>query len=89
MSRLLLICLLGIAAWAAVPVITPVESIEINGTAKDMVLSGKRLLVATDMGHIEVHDIESKKKITVTSVSGEEDEIECHGGTLTLKIKEG
>jgi WD40 repeat protein len=40
----------------------PVESIDINGTAKDMVLHGEKLVVATDMGHIEIYDTKDNHK---------------------------
>jgi WD40 repeat protein len=43
--------------------ITPVDTIEINGTAKDLSLHGDMLDIATDMGHIEVYDIKTKQKI--------------------------
>jgi len=42
---------------------TPVDTLEVNGTAKDMVLVKNHLVVATDMGHIEVYDIDTKRKI--------------------------
>ena len=47
----------------ATPILTPVESIEVNGTAKDMVFSNGHLVIATDMGHIEVYDTATKQKI--------------------------
>jgi WD40 repeat protein len=43
--------------------ITPIDTIEINGTAKDLSLYGDMLNIATDMGHIEVYDIKTKQKI--------------------------
>ena len=46
----------------------PVDSIEINGTSKDMVLHGKILDIATDMGHIEIYDTQSKQKLKVISI---------------------
>ena len=46
----------------------PVDSIEINGTSKDMVLHGNVLDIATDMGHIEVYDIQSKQKLKEISI---------------------
>jgi len=52
----------------AVPVFTPIDTIEVNGTAKDMVLNGDTLVIATDMGHIEIHDIVTKKKIKEISL---------------------
>ncbi len=47
----------------ATPTLKPIDSIEINGTVKDMVLRDNLLVVATDMGHIEVKDIATKKSI--------------------------
>jgi len=55
-------CLLTLSIWA-VPTLTPVETIEVNGTAKDMVLDKDNLVIATDMGHIEVYDTAHKKKL--------------------------
>ena len=45
----------------ATPTLKPIDTIEINGTVKDMVLRDNLLVVATDMGHIEVKDIATKK----------------------------
>jgi len=47
----------------ATPIFTPENSIEINGTAKDMVLKNGHLIVATDMGHIEIYDIDKREKL--------------------------
>lgn len=41
---------------------SPIETIEVNGTAKDMVLVDNQLVVATDMGHIEIYDASTIKK---------------------------
>ena len=43
--------------------LSPVSTIEINGTAKDMVLVDNQLVVATDMGHIEIYDATTKEKL--------------------------
>ena len=67
MKRLLLLCLLSMAAWAT-PTFSPVETIEVNGTAKDMVLSDGHLVIATDMGHIEVYDTANRQKIKEISI---------------------
>ena len=48
--------------WA-VPTLKPIDRIEVNGTVKDMVLMDNLLIIATDMGHIEIKDIESNKSI--------------------------
>jgi hypothetical protein len=62
MKKYILFCFLSVASFA-VTSLTPVDTIEINGTAKDMVLNGDTLVIATDMGHIEIHDTVNKKKI--------------------------
>ncbi len=67
MKKIILFCLLSVLGWSTAE-FTPVENIEINGTAKDMVLEGNRLVIATDMGHIEVYDIEKKQKIKEISI---------------------
>ena len=58
-----LAALLLSASLFAVESYVPVATIDINGTAKDMVLHQNRLLVATDKGHIEVYDSESREKV--------------------------
>jgi len=67
MKSVWLFCLVSIAVWAT-PVLTPVDTIEVNGTAKDMVLSNGHLVIATDMGHIEVYDTAKRKKIKEISI---------------------
>jgi len=67
MRKYLLLCLLSMVAWAT-PTFSPVKSIEIDGMAKDMVLSGDHLVIATDMGHIEVYDTASGEKIKEISI---------------------
>ena len=67
MRELLLLCLVSMAAWAT-PTFSPVETIEVNGTAKDMVLSNGHLVIATDMGHIEVYDTAKHQKIEEISI---------------------
>ncbi len=62
MKKVILYLLLSLSLFATSE-FTPVDSIEINGTAKDMVLDGNNLVIATDMGHIEVYDIVKKEKI--------------------------
>ena len=56
----------------ATPILKPIDSIEINGTVKDMVLRDNTLVVATDMGHIEVKDIDNNnssiQNITIPNV---------------------
>ena len=67
MKKYILFFLLS-AAGFAVTSFAPVDVIEINGTAKDMVLNGDNLIIATDMGHIEVHDTIKKEKIKEISI---------------------
>ena len=62
MKQLLFWCVCSLFVWAA-EVITPTVTIEVNGTAKDMVLHGDRLVIATDMGHIETYDTTTNSKI--------------------------
>jgi len=59
--RYTLFFVLSLYAFAVVEV-APVSTIEINGTAKDMVLVDNQLVVATDMGHIEIYDASTKEK---------------------------
>jgi len=66
-KKYLLICLLTVFGWSA-QTFVPVGSIEINGTVKDMVLHGDDLVIATDMGHIEVYDTLKKEKIKEISI---------------------
>ena len=61
MIKYLVPLLISVAAWA-VPVLSPVDTIEVNGTAKDMVLVNGTLVVATDMGHIEVYNAQNRQK---------------------------
>ncbi len=49
----------NIFLYATTPTLKPIDSIEINGTVKDMVLRDHVLVVATDMGHIEIKDIDN------------------------------
>ena len=62
MRGVLFFLLSSIFLWAT-PTLKPLESIEINGTVKDMVLRENVLVVATDMGHIEIKDITTKKSL--------------------------
>ncbi|NOZ90015.1 MAG: PQQ-binding-like beta-propeller repeat protein [Epsilonproteobacteria bacterium] len=62
MKNILIAMLLTVMGYA-VSDITPTFTIDINGTAKDMVLDGDNLVIATDMGHIEVYDSVKKEKI--------------------------
>jgi len=68
MRRIILFLTFSISIIWAVPTFSPVDSIEINGTAKDMVLRDNKLVIATDMGHIEVYDLNNTKKIKEISI---------------------
>ncbi len=61
--RKIFIPLILISITWAVPTIIPTSIIDINGTVKDMVLDGDNLIVATDMGHIEIINTINNKKI--------------------------
>ena len=67
MRNIIVVMLLSLFAWGFQE-LTPVGSIEVNGTAKDMVLNGEKLVIATDMGHIEVYDIATHEKIKEISI---------------------
>ena len=67
MKKLFIYLIFTSIIWA-VPTISPISTIEINGTAKDMVLDGDNLVIATDMGHIEVYDTIKKEKIKEISI---------------------
>ncbi len=56
-----------------VPTLKPIDRIEVNGTVKDMVLRDNMLIIATDMGHIEIKDIESNKSIKDISIPNVKD----------------
>ena len=57
----------------AIPTLKPIDTIEVNGTVKDMVLRDNLLIVATDMGHIEVKDIDNNKSIKNISIPNVKD----------------
>ncbi len=67
MKSLLGICLLTLSTFAF-STFSPVASIDINGTAKDMVLTDNKLVIATDMGHIEIYDTTSREKLQEISI---------------------
>ncbi len=58
--------------WA-VPIIKPIDSIEVNGTVRDMVLRDNILVIATDMGHIEIKDITTRQNIKNISIPNVKD----------------
>ena len=72
MRTLALLSLLTIASWS-VTELAPIDTLEINGTAKDMVLRGGHLVIATDMGHIEVYNTADNKKIKEISIPNVKD----------------
>jgi WD40 repeat protein len=65
--RYALFFLLSLYAFATVE-LNPIANIEINGTAKDMVLVDNQLVVATDMGHIEIYDATTREKQNEISI---------------------
>jgi WD40 repeat protein len=67
MKHLVLLILITLSSWS-LSEFTPIDSIEINGTAKDMVLVDDRLVVATDMGHIEIYDTKDNNKSNEISI---------------------
>jgi WD40 repeat protein len=46
----------------------PAATIDLNGTAKDMVYVDGELVIATDMGHIEVYKIPEREKVKEVSI---------------------
>ena len=61
MKTLLFVTLLTLTGWSS-PTFSPIANIEINGTAKDMVLRDDKLIIATDMGHIEIYNTKENNK---------------------------
>ncbi len=72
MKTAFFLCLCNIFLWAT-PTLKPIDSIEINGTVKDMVLRDNLLVIATDMGHIEVKDIDTNQSIKNISIPNVKD----------------
>jgi len=64
---LIFLSLLTISTWS-ISELSPIDTIEINGTAKDMVLSDEKLVIATDMGHIEIYRTKDNSKIEEISI---------------------
>jgi len=63
--------LFSIAYTFATPIVNPVQQIEVNGVAKDMILRDNTIIVATDNGAVQVYDYEAKvfsKIITLPKV---------------------
>jgi len=67
MIKYFLLSIFCSVSWAA-QVLAPIDTIEINGTVKDMVIEGNKLLAATDMGHVELYDTETREKIKEISI---------------------
>jgi len=67
-----LLALLTVCSWSLTE-LSPIDSIEINGTAKDMVLSGEQLVIATDMGHIEIYNTQDNNKTNEISIPNVKD----------------
>ncbi|MEA1880095.1 MAG: hypothetical protein U9N11_05590 [Campylobacterota bacterium] len=67
----LFILILSVTCLLASSVVTPVQQIEVNGVAKDMILRDNTIIVATDNGAVQVYDYEAKvfsKIITLPKV---------------------
>ena len=58
---------------SAIVELSPISSIEINGTAKDMVLVENKLVIATDMGHIEIYNTLTNEKLQSISIANVKD----------------
>jgi len=56
-----------------VETLMPTGTIDVNGTVKDMVLVEDRLVVATDMGHIEIYDASTKQKLKEIAIPNVKD----------------
>jgi WD40 repeat protein len=64
-----LLLILGLSVGLfAFETLAPVDSIELNGTVKDMVYVEGQLVIATDMGHIEVYAMPQKEKVKEISI---------------------
>jgi len=66
--RKMLLALCMSALLFGVETIAPVDTIDLNGTAKDMVYHNGKLLIATDMGHVELYQMPEKKKLKEISI---------------------
>lgn len=63
MKNILLGCLLSVIFSYGASNFTSVQQIEVEGTVKDMMLSGNVLLIATDNGMMQVYNYETKQFI--------------------------
>ena len=61
MKKIFLTLIFTLMALQSSPTLSPTLSIEVNGTAKDMVLRGEELIVGTDNGMLQVYEYKSKK----------------------------
>lgn len=71
MRFIFLVVVASLFSYATIE-LKPIDTIEINGIAKDMVLRDNHLVVATDEGHIEIFDIDKNnskiKEISIPDV---------------------
>jgi len=74
---------LGFVYVYASSTITPVHTIDINGTAKDLVIHNDLIDIATDMGHIEIYDKKSYKKVLSVSIPDVKDFM---GDTIPARV---
>ncbi len=71
LKRLVTILIAAVSSLLAGHVITPTAVIEVNGTAKDLVLAGSHLVIGTDSGRLQVYDYEERrfvKEITIPKI---------------------
>ena len=67
MKKLLWVLIMSVGLFA-VESFEPVATIDLNGTAKDMVYVDGQLVIATDMGHIEVYKMPEREKVKEISI---------------------
>jgi len=65
--------LLGTLLLWGIETFVPAASIEVNGTAKDMVLRGDKLVIGTDRGHIEVFDAKRFTRMEMIAIPNVKD----------------
>ncbi|CAA6812650.1 MAG: Periplasmic nitrate reductase component NapL [uncultured Sulfurovum sp.] len=63
MKKILITLILSFSWLFSFTSLSPILTIEVNGTSKDMVLFNNELIIATDNGLLQVYDYEQKKFI--------------------------
>jgi WD40 repeat protein len=61
MKKIILALMFTLMALQSSPTLSPTLAIEVNGTAKDMVLRGDELIIGTDNGVLQVYEYKNKK----------------------------